>query len=100
MGIMRPGARQEKTGGEAPAPLLLSSPALPAFFMPIAVLGDGKLLFLTCNAGQFRQFSSRAYAILLPSGKSELLSIYMTLGVIYESESFAFNTNSEAKLIG
>jgi hypothetical protein len=38
---VRPGARQEMTGGEAPAPHLLSSPALPALFMPIASLMTG-----------------------------------------------------------
>jgi hypothetical protein len=74
MGMVRLGARQEKTGGEAPAPLLLSSPALPALFMPIAVFDDGKFLFLTYSAGQFRQFSGQPYAILLLLGKSELLS--------------------------
>jgi hypothetical protein len=62
------------TGGEAPAPLLLSSPALPAFAMVIAVLDDGKLLFLTCSAGEFRQFCNQSYTLLLPLGKSELLS--------------------------
>jgi hypothetical protein len=63
------------TGGEAPAPLLLSFPALPSSFMVMAVFGDGKLLFLTCSAREFRKFSRQAYAILLPSGKSKLLSI-------------------------
>jgi len=75
MGTVRPGARQEMTGGEAPAPHLLSSPALPALFMPIAVFDDGKFLFLAWSAGEFRQLPHRSYqsdAILLPSEKSEL----------------------------
>jgi hypothetical protein len=53
---------------------LRSPPALPAYFMPIAILDNGKSIFLTCSAGEFRQFSDQSYAILIPQEKSKLPS--------------------------
>jgi hypothetical protein len=75
MGIVRSGARQKKTGEEAPAPLFLSSLALPALFLIIAVFDDGNFLLLPVRAGQFRQivqFSRPPYDILLPSRKKQI----------------------------
>jgi hypothetical protein len=73
MGIVRPDALQAMTGGESPALLLLSLPALAVLFMPIAVFNGAKFLFLPCRAGKFLQFSGQLHAIPLPSRKSKLL---------------------------
>ena len=42
--------------------------------MPIGAPDYGKTLFLTCPAGEFREISTPTHAILLPRGKSKLLS--------------------------
>jgi hypothetical protein len=71
-GIVRPGARHEKTGEDTRRDTGVSPPALLGLFILISVLDNAKFLFLTCNAEKFPQFAGQSYAILLPSEKSEL----------------------------